>query len=113
VICGEADVVVLKGGRSVLEAHHIAGRTNDPDTTAHVCLNCHRKLTNAQRDVGVPLGKDPARNLPERLVAWLRGLGVFCEHLARQLLEAAHKLETLIRGLDREWPDWRTLPEAT
>jgi hypothetical protein len=113
VTCGETDAVVLKSGRSVLEAHHIAGRANDPDTIADVCLNCHRKLTNAQRNAGVPLREDPGRNALERLVAWLRGLGVFCEHLAHQLLQAAHKLEALIRRLDRDCPDWRTLPEAT
>ncbi len=112
VTCGEADPVVLKDGRSVLEAHHLAGRANDPDMTAAVCLNCHRKLTNAQKDVGVPLAADPERSILERLVAWLRGLAVFCQHLARNLTDAAHQLERCIGGLDRDHPEWRSLPEA-
>jgi hypothetical protein len=112
VTCGEADPVVLKSGRSVLEAHHLAGRANDPDMTADVCLNCHRKLTNAQRDCGVPLAADPQRSLLDRLVAWLRGLAVFCQHLAQNLLDTAHQLERCVAGLDREHPAWRSLPEA-
>jgi hypothetical protein len=113
VTCGETDPVVLKDGRSVLEAHHIAGRANDPDTTADVCLNCHRKLTNAQRDAGVPLAADPDRSILERLVALFRGLAVFFQHLAKSLAEAAHQLERCIGGLDREHPGWRSLPEAS
>lgn len=112
VTCGEPDPVVLKNGRSLLEAHHIAGRANDPDTSADVCLNCHRKLTNAQRDVGVPLSEDPDRNILERIAAWCRGLGAFFEYLARRLFHAAHQLEVLIGGLDRDCPSWRALPEA-
>jgi hypothetical protein len=112
VTCGEADPVVLKSGRSVLEAHHLAGRANDPGTTADVCLNCHRKLTNAQRDAGVPLAADPDRTVLERLVAWLRGLAVFCQHLAKNLIDAAHQLERFIGWLDRDHPGWRAVPEA-
>jgi hypothetical protein len=112
VTCGEADPLVLKSGRSVLEAHHLAGRANDADMTADVCLNCHRKLTDAQRNSGVPLAADPQRSLLERLVGWLRGLAVFCQHLAQNLLDTAHQLERCIAGLDREYPAWRSLPES-
>jgi len=40
--CGEADP-------RCLEAHHIAGRKHH-DSTAAICRNCHRKLSDAQRD---------------------------------------------------------------
>ena len=33
----------------VLEAHHVAGRKNDPATVI-VCRNCHRKVTDDQED---------------------------------------------------------------
>jgi hypothetical protein len=32
-----------------LEDHHIAGRKYD-DMTVVTCLNCHRELTNMQKD---------------------------------------------------------------
>lgn len=42
VICGETDW-------RVLERHHLAGRAHDK-TTVIVCRNCHRKLSDAQKD---------------------------------------------------------------
>ena len=41
-VCGEAD------GRC-LEAHHVAGHKHD-DVTVLVCRNCHRKVSDDQRD---------------------------------------------------------------
>lgn len=112
VACGEADPVVLKAGKSVIEAHHIAGRANDPGTTVDLCLNCHRKVTNSQRDVGVPLSADPSRGLLERVIAWLRGLAVFLQHLAGKMIDLAHQLERLLLSLDAHCPGWRELSEA-
>jgi hypothetical protein len=40
--CGEAD-------DRVLELHHVAGRKHD-DVTAILCRNCHRKMTDNQKD---------------------------------------------------------------
>jgi hypothetical protein len=42
IICGE-------NNWRVLERHHIAGRARDK-TTVIVCRNCHRKLSDAQKD---------------------------------------------------------------
>lgn len=42
VVCGEDDW-------SCLERHHIAGRAYSDDL-AVVCRNCHRKLSDAQKD---------------------------------------------------------------
>lgn len=42
VACGESDPAVL-------ELHHIAGRAHDDDESI-VCANCHRKLSDKQRD---------------------------------------------------------------
>lgn len=41
-VCGEAD-------DRCLEAHHVAGRKHD-DATVLVCRNCHRKVSDDQRD---------------------------------------------------------------
>ena len=40
--CGEADY-------RVLEKHHVSGRKHDPDTVV-TCRNCHRKVTDDQKD---------------------------------------------------------------
>jgi len=41
-VCGESD-------DRCLEAHHVAGRKHD-DATVLVCRNCHRKVSDDQRD---------------------------------------------------------------
>lgn len=41
-ICGEGD-------DRTLELHHVAGRQHD-DTLVIVCRNCHRKVTDDQKD---------------------------------------------------------------
>jgi hypothetical protein len=43
---------------AVFEQHHIAGRKYSDDR-ATVCLNCHRKLSDKQRDHVPPRQKDP------------------------------------------------------
>ena len=45
--CGETD-------DRVFEAHHIAGRRHDPRTVP-LCANCHRKVTDDQKDHPPPL----------------------------------------------------------
>lgn len=40
--CGERDY-------RTLERHHVAGRKHDPDTV-FICANCHRKVTDDQKD---------------------------------------------------------------
>lgn len=44
VSCGEND------WRVRYERHHIAGRRFDPDATVLVCINCHDKLSDRQKD---------------------------------------------------------------
>jgi hypothetical protein len=53
--CGETDPTVL-------EMHHVAGRKNSEDLSI-VCANCHRKLSNAQRDHVPPGPRPPAGHL--------------------------------------------------
>ncbi len=74
--CGEADV-------RCLELHHIAGRKFD-DETLPVCRNCHRKLSDMQRDHCPPLHDDPG---------WMERLGHLLLGLADLLALAVAKLK--------------------
>ncbi len=64
-LCGETD-------DRCLEAHHIAGRKFAPETSI-VCRNCHRKLSDAQRDHPKGIGQSPS--LMETIGHFLLGLG--------------------------------------
>jgi hypothetical protein len=76
--CGEADA-------RCLELHHIAGRKFD-DETIPVCRNCHRKLSDMQRDHPRPLHDDPG---------WMERLGHLLLGLADLLALAVAKLKEL------------------
>jgi len=65
VSCDESDPAVL-------ELHHIAGRKHDDDL-AIVCANCHRKLSDWQRD-HVPSVPRPAKDQLARTGHYLLGL---------------------------------------
>lgn len=54
-----------------LEDHHIAGRHYD-ESTVEICMNCHRKLSDAQKD-HPKAGEDPPSVL-ERIGHVLLGL---------------------------------------
>ena len=51
VVCGE-------GSPFCLELHHIAGCKHDDDLSI-VCRNCHRKLSDSQKDHEAELGDAP------------------------------------------------------
>lgn len=55
-----------------LELHHTAGRKHDDDTVI-VCANCHRKLSDQQRDHISP-GPLPAEGQSVRMGYYLLGL---------------------------------------
>jgi hypothetical protein len=65
VACGESDPAVL-------ELHHIAGRKYD-DAGSIVCANCHRKLSDKQRD-HVPPGRTQSDGQAARVGHYLLGL---------------------------------------
>jgi hypothetical protein len=105
-ICGETDAVLL-------ETHHIAGAANDADSVVVLCLNHHRQQTVDQRAAGIDLDSRQSRALLDRVVSWLRGLGLFFASLALGCRQMADSLAALAEGLDANYPAWRTLPEAT
>jgi hypothetical protein len=63
--CGETNL-------HYLEAHHIAGRAFGNEI-AVVCIYCHRKLTDAQKDHPAALTAQPG--ILERVGHYLLGLG--------------------------------------
>jgi hypothetical protein len=111
-ICGEKNPEALtRCKRSLLENHHIAGSANDSKMTIVLCLTCHRKATEKQRQCGVQLCHQP-RNLLERLVEVLKGLASFFLLANEILLDWAEQLSILIVGLDAKHPEWRSMPEV-
>jgi hypothetical protein len=111
--CGELNPAILREGETgVLQNHHLGGRANDADLEVVLCLNHHHLNTLGQGSAGVELRRDPARSMPERLESVLRGLAVFFELLARQLMGWADGLGALVAALDGNCPAWRALPEA-
>ena len=109
-LCGETNPEVLKPPtRSILEAHHAAGEANDADLVAVLCLNCHRKATNAQRDhEALTSGRAPSGL--ERLELALRSLGSFFILLAQFCFTQAEMLGHTILSLSAYDPTWRTFP---
>jgi len=94
VVCGETNPEVLRRlPRSLLERHHLAGRANDAELTAVVCLNHHAILSEAQRDSGVDLASDPDRRPAELTVGLLRGLADLTELLTPSLRRHADELD--------------------
>lgn len=77
VICGEAD-------SRCLEIHHIAGRKFGTETVP-VCRNCHRKLSDDQRDHPAPVGGEPS--LLERIGQFLLGLADLLQLAVEKLKE--------------------------
>ncbi len=113
VLCGEREIPALRAVRaSLLEGHHIAGKTNDPDATVILCRNDHARITAAQFKAGVRLDAEDERSMPEKLMEVLRGLALLFEALARACESWAWKLAALIEQLDENQPGWRALPAA-
>jgi hypothetical protein len=99
----------MRVGRSLLERHHLAGAANDPLLIVTVCRNCHARLSEANRNSGIELRRDPERVSLERLVAVLLGLADFFELLMVSLRWWAEELGEAIARLDRDHPSWRDL----
>ncbi len=73
----------------VFELHHIAGRANG-DEALPVCRNCHRILSDGQKDH--PPGNSNPPSDSERIAHFLLGLADMFELLVKRLREFAEKL---------------------
>jgi hypothetical protein len=81
-MCGEAD-------DRCLERHHVAGRKHD-DMTALICRNCHRKVSDDQRDhPPVDLSADPGLSAIGR---FLLGLADMLRLIIERLYAFGHLL---------------------
>lgn len=100
LLCGYDDPAsLIVVNRSLLEAHHVAGKRNDPSLTVDLCRNCHAEVTEGGRDLGLRLRR-PA-NASERAQGLLRGLAAFLPRLGETCLRTAHEvaeLESSIRA---------------
>ena len=77
VLCGERDP-------HSVELHHLGGQAYD-DTTGPVCRNCHRKLSDLQKDHPPQIGDSPCSN--ERVGHFLLGLADLFLLLVEKLRE--------------------------
>ncbi len=78
----------------VFELHHIAGRAHG-DEALPVCRNCHRILSDWQKDHPPRNGNPPSDS--ERIAHFLLGLADMFELLVKRLREFAEKLFTMDR----------------
>ena len=79
VVCGEGDPIVQ-------ELHHFAGKNFDP-LTGPICRNCHRKLSDRQKDEPGKIYEQPH---PLEIIAhFLMGLAAFFALLIEKLEEFA------------------------
>src|SRR5205823_7462269 len=109
VVCGESDLVLLtRGKRRVIQAHHVAGRRHDAELTAVLCLNCHARATEALERVGVPMRR--AATTLERLIFSHRARAAFFRQLSDAELRNAAFLEQILAGFDAEFAGWRRKP---
>jgi hypothetical protein len=78
-------ICAMCGRSGRIEAHHVAGRANDPAATVNVCPECHRWcLTVWQNAAGVELRHDGPRSDADRLRALIVGVfGALATHLQR------------------------------
>lgn len=79
----------LENDDRCLEDHHIAGRRYDSATMIE-CRNCHRKLSDMQKDHPEPVGNPPG--LAERVAHFLLGLADVFELLIEKFRQFADDL---------------------
>ena len=91
--------------RSILERHHLSMRANDEDLTVPLCLNCHRKMTEAYSAAGVP--SDVPDTLLDRLLVMLMAWEVFFADFGRACGTWGTAVRRLIEWCDDNLNGWR------
>lgn len=90
-ICGETDW-------RIFELHHVAGQGRDP-TVVPVCANCHRRLTDDQKDHPSSNVDDPQL---DRIGHFLLGLADMLRLIVEKLREFGHALIARARSPQTE-----------
>lgn len=98
VVCGFDDPLAL-------ELHHIAGRSFDEEAVP-VCRNCHRRLSDHQKDHSLAQAKAGSELAP--ISRFLDGLADLFEMLVKRLREFAAKLAVIDH--DQKTHEEETLP---
>ena len=112
LLCGYANpVVLLRVNRTVLDAHHVSGIANSEDLTVVLCRNCHAEVTEDLRQGGVSM--KPPTTIIDRAIQLLKGLRTFWPRVDSAIGDVVLWLEGFAKGLDRDYPAWRNMPEAT
>lgn len=97
-VCGVADpVMIVSGGRTLIEQHHIAGRAAVPTVTVPLCRNHHAGQTERLRTLGVPM------SYPEGGPDWAAVLGAVLSGTGALLEVCAEVLTALGAWLPRFW----------
>lgn len=101
--------------RKATDAHHVAGRANDPTTTLLVPVNDHRaELSVAQQDWPMKTLRNKEGSPLLAAAARIRGVVDTIAYLHKGLLSVAEMLEALDRFLESKlgakW--WRRTPLA-
>src|SRR5215203_2620417 len=113
VLCPEHDTdVLVAASRSLIEEHHVVGRSLHPTLTVPLCRNCHAKRSAAQLVQGIELRDVPLRTLPELLSDVLLQLGSLFVVLGEWLMSLAERADGFVAALDSDWPAWREVAEA-
>lgn len=99
--------------RSVLiEGHHLFPRGVERDTIIPLCKNCHAKIHELLRDVGMDFAQPEDWTLLHVVHAILRVLAALHQQLSQVLSALADRVWALIEGLDASFEGWDSLPEA-
>jgi hypothetical protein len=95
-------VICVEGDPRCLEKHHLPGRKFGDDLVI-VCRNCHRKLSDTQKDHPLQICTPPC--LEERIAHFLHGLADLFELLIAKFREFADQLLTNINHRNSEKGD--------
>lgn len=90
--CGESD-------DRTLELHHVAGRKDDPATVI-ICRNCHRKVTDEQKDH--PECANPADPMLQAIGLFMLGLADLLRLAIEKLTAFGHQLIERATAIDLE-----------
>lgn len=108
LLCGYTDSsALIATAAKLLEDHHVAGRSNDPDLTVAICRNCHAEITEGIRQAGADM--KPAPTILDKIITILRAAGEFLKGLGEAFQGWAQEIEEILKKLTEAFPTWREI----